>query len=58
MPDSADDFGERAATAQEVADWKTLVDSGRNASRGYKKKRDRDDRMRPIPGSGKASSEA
>lgn len=59
MPDVGD-FGERAATEDEVDDWLDMVRAGRVASRGYRA-RSRDDlendRMRPVYGSGRASSE-
>lgn len=58
MADSADDFGERAATAAEVADWITLTRQARRASHGYKARRpEEEDSMRPSYGSGRASSE-
>lgn len=55
MPD-VEDFGSRPATEDEVADWEDLVRAGRVASRGYRPK-DKHDRMRPIYGSNRASSE-
>ena len=51
------DFGERAATTSEVADFVTLVRSAKTATRAYKPKPDQPDRMRPVWGSGQASSE-
>ncbi len=59
MPD-VEDFGERAATEDEVSDWTDMVRAGRVASRGYRVRSANDadnDRMRPIYGSGRASSE-
>lgn len=55
MP-SVEDFGSRPATEDEVEDWVDMVRAGRVASRGYRPK-DKPDRMRPIYGSGRASSE-
>lgn len=55
---AVEDFGERAATPDEVTAYKALVRQGKNASHGYKKQPNRADSMRPQPGSGKASSEA
>lgn len=56
MPDVGD-FGERAATEEEVADWKTLVAAGRRATRAWKNKPGEFDHLRPAYGSGRASSE-
>lgn len=59
MPDP-EDFGERAATEDEVSDWTNMVRAGRVASRGYRQRGPEDadnDRMRPIYGSGRASSQ-
>lgn len=58
MADDADEFGERAATEDEVADWVTLVRAGKVASRGYRvRDPNAPDRMRAVYGSGRASSE-
>lgn len=58
MADSAADFGEAAATEEQVADWLTLVRAGRAASHGYRPRAaEQIDRMRPVYGSGRASSE-
>lgn len=58
MADSTADFGEAAATEQQVEDWLTLVRAGRSATVGYRPPRTGEiDRMRPIYGSGRASSE-
>ena len=57
MADTADDWGERAATEDEVEDWVALVRSARAALRGYRHRPDQIDRMRPPYGSGRASSE-
>lgn len=57
MPDN---FGERAATEDEIEDWVTLVRAGRTASRGMKVRSETDrrrDSMRPAYGSGQASHE-
>lgn len=59
MPDP-EDFGERAATEDEVSDWIDTVRDLRPASRGYRLRSVEDadnDRMRPLIGSGRASSE-
>lgn len=57
MADTADDWGERAATEQEVTDWVALVRSARTASRTFRNRPDEVDHMRPPYGSGRASSE-
>lgn len=59
MPEVGD-FGERAATEDEVEDWVDMVRTGRAATRGYRtRSREEQDRdsMRPAYGSGLASSE-
>lgn len=59
MP-QVEDFGERAATEDEVDAWLDMVRAGRVASRGYRARSNgslEPDRMRPIYGSGRASSE-
>lgn len=45
-----EDFGERAATEDEVEDWETLVKSGKRATRGFKNKEGRRDEMRTPRG--------
>ena len=55
MADSADDYGERAATETEVDDWVTLVRSGRTA--GFRPRTETRDRIRPDWGTDRASSE-
>lgn len=57
MPDSADDFGERAATEDEAEAWVEMIRTGRRATTGYRFKPNTFDRMRPVYGSNKASSE-
>lgn len=55
-----DNFGERAATEDEVDDWVSLVRAGKTATVGHRRPpnaEDREDRWRPIYGSGRASSE-
>lgn len=58
MADSADDYGERAATEDEVDDWVTMVRAGKAATTGgYRPRPNQFDRMRAVFGSGRASSE-
>lgn len=57
MADSADDYGERAATEDEVDDWVTLVRAGRTAAHGFRNRPNQPDRIRAVYGSGRASSE-
>jgi len=57
MADSAADFGEAAATEEQIADWLTLVRAGRAASKGYKPRPEQFDLMRPPGGASRASSE-
>lgn len=58
MADSAADFGEAAATEEQVADWVTLVRAARTATRGYRPPpTGQFDNLRPVYGSGRASSE-
>lgn len=57
MPDN---FGERAATEDEIEDWIALVRAGRAGSRTMKVRAETDrrrDSMRPTYGSGQASYE-
>lgn len=58
MTAQVEDFGERAATTAEASAWVTLVRAARTATIGYQPKPNKHDRMRPIYGSGQASSEA
>lgn len=60
MSDATDTMGERAATTAEVAQWVTLVRSGRSGSHGWKKPAGKDarkdDAMRPSDGSSTPTS--
>jgi len=56
MPE-AGDFGERAATEDEVDDWVDLVKAGRRATSGWRNRPNQYDSLRPTYGSGRASSE-
>lgn len=58
MTADTDPFGELTVTTAQVTQWVTLVKAGRAATHGYRKQKDRADNLRPIYGSGKASSEA
>lgn len=53
MPDN---FGERAATEDEVEDWVELVRAGKAAQRGWRNQPGEFDHLRPAYGSGRASS--
>lgn len=55
MPD--DNFGERAATEEEIEDWEELVKAGKRATRSWKNRPGQFDHLRPAYGSGRASSE-
>lgn len=56
MPEVGD-FGERAATEAEIEAWDELVRAGKRASHGFRNRPDQTDNMRPVYGSGRASSE-